>query len=562
MGSASLGWAAIRLENREPAAVLDIGVRIFPAGVNGLETGRDVSHFAKRREARLARRQNDRRRRRIAKIYKLLTSFGLVPPARTPEQRTAVLSELDKELAGRLNCHDKLPYLLRAQGLDRKLEVFELGRALFHLAQRRGFLSNRKSGTEEEQGTVKAEITELGKLIADSGARTVGEYLAGLDPHSARIRDWYTSRKMYIDEFECLWAAQTPHYPGVLTEERKRALCHAMFFQRPLRDQSALIGKCELEHGEQRAPIWHPLFQHYRLLQEVNHLRVGSEERPLAPEERHALVERLRQGDLPVKELRQMLGLSRVAPLNLERGGKKSLVGDRTQAKLRAVFLNRWDALTPAEQLEAIADAAGDLDDASLEAKGRERWGLSGEQAQAYAHLRLENGYASFSLKALERLIPHLERGEDAMTARLAEYGEERTEVLDQLPKVSDCLPEIRNFAVTRALTELRKVVNALIRRYGKPREIHIELARELKASKDERYNRSARMRRLEAERKAIAEDLLKKGLVSHPGREDIEKWRLAEECKWRCPYTGKCFSANQLLALRRNSMRPTSDGL
>jgi CRISPR-associated endonuclease Csn1 len=555
LGANSVGWAALLHEHGESVGILDLGVRIFAAGVTGLEAGRDESHAAARRVARLQRRQTDRRRRRIHKIYGILADYGLLPAKATPADRAKALSALDNELSARYGAHDNLPYVLRARALGEALSPFELGRALFHLAQRRGFLSNRKSTKEpdDEKGKVKSGITILAHAIAESGSRTLGEHLSRLDPHEARIRGRYTSRQMYLDEFDKIWESQAANHPELLNPERKRELLQAMFHQRPLRDQSDLIGDCELEEGEKRAPAWHPLAQRFRLLQEVNHLRLidpAGVSRALSAEERQAVVPLLEKGDLPIRELRKLLEIKRNVEINLDRGGKKALIGDRTEEKMRGAFGAAWDALSQEEKLEAITDLAGDLGDTQLARKAQDRWGLSAEQAERYSSTSLEVGrYLGFSLKAIAKMLPLLESGADATTARDAAYpaGTFRTDLLGALPPVAERLKDLRNPAVLRSLTELRKVVNALIGRYGKPLEIHVELARDLKASRPEREDRWARMRRNEKARAEAAAKIQSEIGIHTPGRADTEKWLLAEECHWRCPYSGRGFSATQL---------------
>lgn len=553
LGSNSLGWAALSCEGERPAGILASGVRVFAAGAAGLDRGRDESNAAARRVARLQRRQTDRRRRRIGKIYNMIAAFGMLPPAKSAEGRMHALTELDQTLSKKFGADEKLPYLLRALALDKPLEPFETGRALFHLAQRRGFISNRKSRKEsdDERGKVKSGITTLAGEIKGSGARTLGEFFARCDPRETRIRGRYTSRQMYLDEFDAVWSGQRVHHPSLMTDERQIQLKRAIFFQRPLRDQRDQIGDCDLEPTQKRAPVWHPLAQRLRLLQEVNHMRLvdgTGASRALDREERPLVIARLECGDMPLRELRKLLGLGRSVDINLDRGGKKALIGDRTAEKMREVFQHHWDAMTGDERLEAISDLAGDLDDRSLAEKASTRWGLNELNADRYPEVALETGkYLSLSLKAIGRLLPHLEQGCDIATARKREYPEVfRTEVRDLLPKVDD-LKDIRNPAVRRSLSELRKVVNALIRRYGKPMEIHIELARELKAPAPERRLKWDRMRRLEDERSEAAARLLREVGDPKPSAADIEKWRLADECNWRCAYTRRGFSKQQL---------------
>jgi CRISPR-associated endonuclease Csn1 len=553
LGANSLGWAALGCGEEVPTGILAAGVRVFSAGAAGLERGRDESNAAKRRVARLQRRQTDRRRRRIGKIYGMIAGFEMLPPAKSPEDRTRALTELDVTLSKKFDADANLPYLLRARALDGSLEPLEIGRALFHLAQRRGFLSNRKSRrqTDEERGKVRAAITTLSKEITDSGARTLGEFFARHDTSERRIRGQYTSRQMYVDEFEAIWAAQRQHHPESLTDERRKLLSQAIFFQRPLRDQSDLIGDCGLEISQKRAAVWHPLAQRFRLLQEANNMRLvdgTGASRHLDQAERALVIRRLESGDMTLKDLRNLLGLRRTVQINLDSGGKKTVIGDRTAEKMRAVFQHHWDAMSADERTEAINDLASDMDGSVLAEKAKAKWGLNGLNAQEYSETALETGkYLSLSLSAIERLLPHLEQGSDVTTARMKEYPETfRTEIRDLLPKVDE-IKDIRNPAVHRSLSELRKVVNALIRRYGKPSEIHIELARELKSPRPEREKKWDRMRQLEGERSAAVANLLKEIGIASPSGADIEKWRLADECNWRCPYSCRAFSKHQL---------------
>ena len=74
------------------------------------------------------------------------------------------------------------PYRLNRQfsSLDAPLTLHELGRALFHVHQRRGFKSSRKNATadDKESGLIDSGIARLREQMTDSGARTAGEYLA------------------------------------------------------------------------------------------------------------------------------------------------------------------------------------------------------------------------------------------------------------------------------------------------------------------------------------------------------------------------------------------------
>ncbi len=557
IGCNSAGWAAAQMDGDRPAGILRCGVRVFPAGVEGsaeqIERGRDESRAAKRRQMRLMRRQTDRRRRRLKRVYGLLAAWGLLPEAETSRQRGAALEALDRGLSGRHPETAALPYFLRARALDHRLEPFELGRCLYHLSQRRGFLSNRRvrsRESEDERGKVKKGISQLRAAIEGSGARTLGEFLARLDPHQDRIRERWTQRDMFKQEFDAIWTAQAAHHPEVLTAGRRAELFEAIFHQRPLKPQTDLIGKCELEPGEPRAPLWHPVSQRYRMLQQVNDLRLldpAGFERPLAEEERTELLADLEtRGDLAWKQVRKLLGLVNGVRFNREAGGEKKLVGNRTAAKLRRVFKHRWEDMSPEEREEAARDLTGDLSEEELARKAVERWGLNELLANEYATLELETGkYLSLSLRAATRLLPRMEAGQSYMSARKAEYPEsfDPGTPVDLLPPVvNPRSPDIRNPAVVRALTEVRKVVNGLIRQYGKPEEVHIELARDLKRPRSERERRADRMRQQQQRREEAVKRIQAEGGPGKPSAGDIEWMLLAMECRSQCPYTGRPF--------------------
>lgn len=93
----------------------------------------------------------------------------------------------------------------------------------------------------------------------------------------------------------------------------------------------------------------------------------------------------------------------------------------------------------------------------------------------------------------------------------------------------------------------MRKVVNAIIRTWGKPTLIRVELARDLKRGRKEREELFRKNRKREKERDAIRKRIKEDfGYEARPF--EILKWRLAEECGWVCPYTNRQITARQLL--------------
>lgn len=161
------------------------------------------------------------------------------------------------------------------------------------------------------------------------------------------------------------------------------------------------------------------------------------------------------------------------------------------------------------------------------------RWGLDEAHAKLWAGASPEEGYSRLSRRALAKLLPMMEDGFPFKEAEKEIYGTRFSggELRDTLPPVRDAVRSLRNPAVERALTELRKVVNAILREFGKPHEIHIELARKemWKVNSDRRK-----------QREAAADRVLKEAGVPKPSRNDIEKALLWEECGGICPYTGR----------------------
>src|SRR5208282_4242417 len=172
IGSASLGWALIDVPDGVPSGIVAAGVRVFDPGVDGdIDSGQDESRNKVRRDARLQRRQFCRRARRCQNVFALLQGVGLLPPAPASAvtskaaTRDRLLAELDRQIRSRwaarpadgqsgdaLTATDHLlPYLLRARALDQPLLPHELGRAVYHLGQRRGFKSNRKTQPKKDE---------------------------------------------------------------------------------------------------------------------------------------------------------------------------------------------------------------------------------------------------------------------------------------------------------------------------------------------------------------------------------------------------------------------------
>lgn len=552
LGPNSIGWALIRSDAEGNAAgIIGCGVRVFPEGVDRTPQGSEQSKNESRRLARAARRIHQRRNRRRNWMRERLVAAGLAP---SDESEWAAWLRLN-------------PYALRSRGLDHPLTPHEFGRALYHLVQRRGFKSNRKTDNpKEDEGTVKPAIHHLAGEIEKAGCRTLGEYLFKMQESGTRIRGRHTGREMYEQEFNRLWHVQSQHHPDLLPDDLRKELEWPIFFQRPLKIQKHLVGECEYERGKKRSPRGTWYAQQFALLQTINNLRITDtrtgEIRELTPEEREVILDELqpkekRTFDQLRKALLKKLEIPETAyRFNLEeRADRKHLWGNRTEAALRKVLGKRYGGLSDELRDEIVRDLIFETDPEIVARHAVERWGLPAEVGEELAGVRLQSGYSHLSERAIKRLLPFLAEGHPYMgdddrpgAVQLAGYRRrdehqwERKERID----ASD-LPNLRNPIVQAALGQVRKVVNAIVAKHGVPDLIRVELARDLKnTSRDrERINKEQRAR--ERENEEIRERLRTEFGLADPKRDDVLKYRLWVECSQTCPYTGQSIPKEAL---------------
>lgn len=592
IGVSSLGWCVLDLDREgHPKGIRRMGVRIFS---DGRDPQSGASLAVDRRNARSARRRRDRFVDRRNRLLRALVRHGLMP-ADPVERKT--LEALD-------------PYELRAKGLDERLHPYHFGRAVFHLNQRRGFKSNRKTDRRQKEGDLKGMkggIDRLRAAIEAAGARTLGEYLyvefrkdrtvrgakdgskrahgaVRARPHVVKGKneyDHYADRAMYEHEFDTLWERQKG-LGAPLTDQARHEIRDIIFYQRPLRPVDP--GKCALDPTDARAPAALPLFQRFRMLSELANLELVAEDqshRPLTVEERDRVLEKLRpRKELSFDRIRGLLDLDSTYRFNLESEKRKGLKGDLTGIVLakKDCFGPGWWSLST-ERQDAIVEALLEVaDEDALIAQAMTEWGLDRDAAQAVADASLPDGYARLGRRALAKIVPLMESGvietrpiRYSEAAAQAGYDHARQpdgEVFDELPYYGKALehavafgtgepadPEERRYGrianptVHIALNELRKVANALAKRYGPPREIVVELARDLplgKKAKEELTRQQAENQRHNDRRR---EELARLGLPDNG--ENLLRMRLWEELgpvhDRRCVYTGEQISIERL---------------
>ncbi|MCB1026095.1 MAG: type II CRISPR RNA-guided endonuclease Cas9, partial [Acidobacteria bacterium] len=442
-------------------------------------------------------------------------------------------------------------YDLRALGLREKLAPFQIGRAIYHLEKRRGFLSNRKSGDSKEEGVVLGSIKELSETLKEQEHKTVAEFLVKQEKKRGR----YLSRKMIEQEFEEFWSKQTNFHPTILNNELKAEIKDTIFFQRPIRSQRGLIGKCSFETDKKRCDMARQPAQRIRFWQDINNLKLQDENSLewefLNTEERQNLAKELEKKEkLSYKQIRRILKIDEAVSINLEENDK-IIKGNTTAYAMRKAIGVNWDKLDEARQERLVEELFRIESPDSLKTRLKDYWKLDELQSEKLLKTQLESGYSRLSLKAIRKVLPKMiEKGLRYDEAVIGAYGDHRKlfemDSLDQLPQPPQ---DLRNPIVSKALNELRKVVNAIIREYGKPDEIRVELARELKLSKKQK-DRTIQQQNKNKIANQEAEDFYKKKFgVDKVSFEDKLKYRLWKEAEEHCPYTGESIPPELLLS-------------
>ena len=173
---------------------------------------------------------------------------------------------------------------------------------------------------------------------------------------------------------------------------------------------------------------------------------------------------------------------------------------------------------------------------------------MSEEKAEEFSQIQLEDGYCGLSRQALAKLLPLMEQGVKYMAAVKKIYPDRNMgEKRDFLPSVQEIMSDLKNPVVKRVLTELRKVVNGIVKEYGKPAEVRIELAREMKKSRKDRKAIFDKNQKNRKAREEAARQIIKEAGIPDPKRADIEKYQLWEESNHACPYTGKQINIKKL---------------
>lgn len=448
-GTNSLGWAVVDKQENGKYSLVSKGSLIFQEGVK-VEKGIESSKAADRTAHRALRKQYFRRRLRKIEVLKVLIEFGWCPylsPEALHQWHVKKEYPMDEAFISWQRTNDNFdenPYYYRHRCLHEQLDLNEksdsyiLGRAMYHLAQRRGFLSNRlEQSDDDETGKVKEGISSLSKSMAEAGCEYLGDFFYKLykeKGNTERIRTHYTDREEhYKKEFYAICKRQN------LSTEQISKLEKALYFQRPLKSQRQGVGKCTFEPKKARVADSHPAFELFRMLSFLNNVKIKGpqdvELRPLSQEEFEKAKPMFFRKSKPQFDFediaKAIAGKGKYQHIK-EDGDKpykfnyrmsQGVTGCPTIASLISVFGDDYenaiaerytlsDGKTPEQMVNDVWNVLYSFDDKEkLKQWGKDKLQQSDEEAEKFSKLRLTHSFASLSLAAVKKILPWLEQG-------------------------------------------------------------------------------------------------------------------------------------------------------
>lgn len=556
IGTNSIGWVLFK-DNK----IFDKGVIIFPIGTNVDKNGIESTKNMERGAYRRASRTNFRYKLRRKDLKKFLASLNMLPTF------SSTFKVKENYQASDL-------YQLRASALDDKIPIEELGRIFLLINKHRGFKSNSKTlaKTDDEDGKVKGEISELSKSMLKHEARSIGEYFHKMykkasnlyndvnwhnidEPFDERAlidednnfnilnsrgirRDGrFVGREMYATEFDLIWDEQRKYYPQLtgskkeydeickLPVEQKRANLkvfketfyskiknQTIFFQRPLKSQKKFIGKCQFEKNKRTAPASSLLFQEFRIWKQLADIRYTDKindiyQQPLPSEWKQKVFDYLQtHHELSLRpkkdnsDILELLGITNKKnfEFNYDADDKdKTFHGNKTLFAIHtACGAEVYCKLKKENKLEKLWHILYMAkDDEWLKDTLAWKWGFDEVIATKLVEMGLEEGFANYSSKVLEKILPFLKEGKDEHDALiLANYvqaSHEFKEIQILQKKIKQLKNnELRNPVVEKAVGETIRLVNTILKSHEIDQEdftIRVESTREFKKPKKER---------------------------------------------------------------------------
>lgn len=490
-GTNSLGWAIVE-KKADEYHLLDKGVNIFQKGVK-IEKGIESSKAADRTAHKAARVRNYRIKLRKIRLLRILSDAHLCPPLSKVElsawrlKKEYPKNDLFMQWQGTDDESEKTPYAYRHKCLHECLNFnsmtdrYILGRAFYHMIQRRGFLSNRKDQSGDDTGKVKESISNLTQEMHDDGYEYLGDYFYSLYNKGEKIRNHYTARnEHYLAEFKAICEKQK--LDKNLGPEIVRQIEKAIFDQRPLKSQKGQVGKCVFEKNKTKCPSSHPMYEEFRMLSFINNIKIqtpnDSALRPLSAEERELIMPlffRKSKKQFDFEDIAKKLAPKKhygfykkssdaEMPYLFNYPMDTSVSGCPVTTALKDIFGDNWidslcETYTLAEgksRLNVVNDIWHALffytDETKLAEFGKNRLQLDDEEAKKFCEISLPSDYASLSLKAICKILPYLRRG--LIYSHAVFLGN----LCEVMPQYEWDIEEMRNAAIEHIIHEMNQI--------------------------------------------------------------------------------------------------------
>lgn len=490
-GTNSLGWAIVE-KKADEYHLLDKGVNIFQEGVK-IEKGIESSKAADRTAHKAARVRNYRIKLRKIRLLRILSDAHLGPPLSKAElsawrlKKEYPKNDLFMQWQGTDDESEKTPYAYRHKCLHECLDFnsmtdrYILGRAFYHMIQRRGFLSNRKDQSGDDTGKVKESISNLTQEMHDDGYEYLGDYFYSLYNKGEKIRNHYTARnEHYLAEFKAICEKQK--LDKNLGPEIVRQIEKAIFDQRPLKSQKGQVGKCVFEKNKTKCPSSHPMYEEFRMLSFINNIKIqtpnDSALRPLSAEERELIMPlffRKSKKQFDFEDIAKKLAPKKhygfykkssdaEMPYLFNYPMDTSVSGCPVTAALKDIFGENWiDALCETYMLaegKSRLDVVNDIwhalffytDETKLAEFAKNRLQLNDEEAKKFCEISLPSDYASLSLKAICKILPYLRNG--LIYSHAVFLGN----LCEVMPQYEWNIGEMRNAAIDNIIHEMNQI--------------------------------------------------------------------------------------------------------
>ncbi len=559
IGTGSVAAALIDSDENE---LIDIFIRTF-AVAEVPKTGESLN--LQRRTARGTRKRLRRRAYRQLRLRRLLQQHG-------------VLNSTEADI---LQGHDV--WNLRAAGLDRALTSMEWAAVLYHLSKHRGFQSNRKHIQTKDDGKVLEHTKANQQQRKDQGYRTAGEMFARDPDYAQRKRNttnWYENsidRTEINHELATLFAQQRQLgnvHTDLAFEEQVSTLLNS---RRPVfkeDDIEKMVGYCTLEPEEKRAAKACYSFERFVWLSKLNNLKLfppNAKPRPLHEQERALLIDLpfIRKSGISFAQIRKILELDDETSCNLvryahkkgedpeisrQRADKKALFEAKYFHELRKAYeqhglIPEWQRDSrDSGRLNLIANTISLYREDERIAAELSAAGIEPVVIEAVSHCDF-SGFAHLSICAIDKMLPYLEQGQryDEAAASAGYHHSQTQPQADTRQSLPAPDPNtVRNPIVLRALNQARRLINAIIKQYGYPQTIRIELARDIAKSRKDRNDIEKEQKKYQNNKEQKRQQFIE-CFSREPRGDELLKMRLYDEQGSQCAYSRKGITLARL---------------